>query len=99
MANKKIIWSYKAKIEFRKILEFFNERNGSETYSLKLLLETEDLLVTLAKSELIGRLTSNEKTRVIPLKTYLIFYEINKDSIEILSFWDNRQDELKKKFK
>ena len=30
-------------------------------------------------------------------KTYLIFYEINKDSIEILSFWDNRQDEFKEK--
>jgi len=26
------------------------------------------------------------------MKDYLIFYEINNDKIEILSFWDNRQD-------
>ncbi|WP_217653612.1 type II toxin-antitoxin system RelE/ParE family toxin [Salegentibacter echinorum] len=60
-----------------------------------LLDETEDLLDTLSKSEFIGRLTSNKKTRVIPMKVYLIFYEIKNDTIEIVSFWDNRQDNKK----
>ncbi|WP_228520947.1 type II toxin-antitoxin system RelE/ParE family toxin [Flavobacterium sp. HJJ] len=66
--------------------------NGNPNYSLKLLKEVEDLLKTLSNSELIGRLTSNKFTRVIPLKVYLIFYEINGDRIEIVSFWDNRQN-------
>ena len=26
------------------------------------------------------------------MKAYLVFYEINSDAIEIVSFWDNRQD-------
>ncbi len=26
------------------------------------------------------------------MKVYLIFYEIKEDTIEIVSFWDNRQD-------
>ena len=95
MVSKKIIWSDIAKSEFRDILEFYMNRNESLTYSLKLLDETEDLLKTLSKSELIGRLTSNKKTRVIPMKVYLIFYEIKKDTIEIVSFWDNRQDNKK----
>ncbi len=95
MANKKIIWSDIAKSEFRDILEFYIERNKSATYSLKLLDETEDLLRTLSKSEFIGRLTSNKRTRVIPMKVYLIFYEIKEDTIEIVSFWDNRQDNKK----
>jgi len=95
MADKKIIWSALAQSEFRDILEFYNERNRSVTYSLKLLDEVEDLLKTLSKSEFIGRLTSNKKTRVIPMKVYLIFYEIKKDTIEIVSFWDNRQDNEK----
>ena len=92
MANKKIIWSDIAKLEFQDILKFYLERNQSTTYSLKLLDETEDLLKTLSKNEFIGRLTSNKETRVIPMKVYLIFYEIKKDTIEIVSFWDNRQD-------
>ena len=95
MANKKIIWSDIAKSEFRDILEFYINRNESATYSLKLLDETEDLLKTLSKSEFIGRLTSNKKTRVIPMKVYLIFYEIKENTIEIVSFWDNRQDNKK----
>jgi toxin YoeB len=99
MANKKIVWSNNAKNELRKILEFYNERNGSEKYSLKILTETEELLKTLSKSEFIGRLTSNKKTRVIPMKVYLIFYEINENIIEIISFWDNQQDENKKRIK
>lgn len=95
MASKKIIWSNVAKSEFQDILEFYIDRNESATYSLKLLDETEDLLKTLSKSEFIGRLTSNKKTRVIPMKAYLIFYEIKKETIEIVSFWDNRQDDKK----
>lgn len=99
MVDKKIIWSNNAKNELRKILEFYNERNGSEKYSLKILNEIEELLKTLSKSEFIGRLTSNKITRVIPMKVYLIFYEINENVIEIISFWDNRQDEIKRKIK
>ena len=92
MAKKEIIWSELAKLQFATILEYFVERNGNSNYSLKLIDEVEDLLETLSNSALIGRLTSNKFTRVIPMKVYLIFYEINDDRIEIVSFWDNRQD-------
>lgn len=67
-------------------------RNGNSNYSVKLLNEVEDVLETLFKSELIGRLTSNKYTRVISVKVYLIFYEVKEDRIEIISFWDNRQN-------
>lgn len=96
MALKKIIWSFRAKSELQKILEFYIERNGNPKYSLKILTEVEELTKLLSKSEFIGRLTSNKKTRVIPAKEYLLFYEINKNCIEILSFWDNRQDDKNK---
>ena len=92
MAKKEIIWSRRAKEELKEILEYYNARNGSTKYSLKLIDETEDLLNTLSQSEFIGRLTANKKTRVVVMKVYLVFYEINENKIEILSFWDNRQD-------
>lgn len=92
MARKEIIWSRRAKNELRITLEYFNERNGNSNYSLKILNEIDDLTKTLSKSEFIGRLTSNKKTRVIPMKVYLIFYEVSNGKIEILSFWDNRQN-------
>lgn len=96
MADKKIIWSIRASKELRHILEYFNQRNKSTRYSLKLLNEIENLTRSLSKNESIGRLTSNKFTRVIPMKIYLIFYEINRGNIEIVSFWDNRQDKKAK---
>jgi plasmid stabilization system protein ParE len=99
MAEKEIIWSELAKIQLANVLEFYVYRNGNSNYSLKILSEVEDLLKTLSKSELIGRLTSNKFTRVISIKTYLLFYEINGNRIEILSFWDNRQDIKNRKIK
>lgn len=92
MAIKKVTWSYRAKIEFNDILEFYTTRNKSPKYSLKLLDEVEYITNLISKNELIGRLTSNKITRVIPLKSFLIFYEIKHITIVIVSFWDNRQD-------
>lgn len=99
MAKKEIIWSDLAKLELSNVLDFYVLRNGNSDYSLKILEEVEDLLETLSANEFIGRLTSNKITRVIPMKIYLIFYEINANQIEILSFWDNRQDIKNRKIK
>ncbi|MBL0293131.1 MAG: type II toxin-antitoxin system RelE/ParE family toxin [Saprospiraceae bacterium] len=99
MVKKEIIWSEIAKLQFANILEYYVERNGNAKYSLKLIDEVENLLNTLSKSELIGRLTSNKFTRIIPMKVYLLFYEINGNRIEIVSFWDNRQDIKRRKIK
>lgn len=97
MAKKEIIWSKLANKQLKSVLEFYVQRNQSTTYSIRLLNEVEDLLETLSKSERIGRLTSNKFTRVISMKVYLIFYEINENRIEIISFWDNRQNEKNRK--
>ncbi len=96
MANKRIIWSTQASRELKQILEYFNLRNKNIRYSLKLLEEIEYLTNNLSNNELIGRLTSNKITRVIPMKVYLIFYEIHQDHIRIVAFWDNRQDPNKR---
>ena len=99
MVKKEIIWSEIAKLQFANILEYYVERNGNAKYSLKLIDEVENSLNTLSKSELIGRLTSNKFTCIIPMKVYLLFYEINGNRIEIVSFWDNRQDIKHRKIK
>ncbi|SFC50358.1 type II toxin-antitoxin system RelE/ParE family toxin [Flavobacterium phragmitis] len=99
MVKKEIVWSSFAKLQLENVLEYYFIRNESPTYSLKLLDEVEDLLNTLSSSELIGRLTSNKITRVISMKVYLIFYEVKDNQIEIVSFWDNRQNIKNRKVK
>jgi toxin YoeB len=92
MVRKEIVWSKLAKLQLKNVLEFYVQRNGNSNYSKKLINEVADLLELLSKAEQIGRFTSNKFTRVISMKVYLIFYEINENKIEIISFWDNRQN-------
>ena len=99
MAKKEIIWSDLAKVEFSNVLEFYFYRNENSNYSLKIVEEVEELLEILSQSHFIGRLTSNKITRVIPMKEYLVFCEINENRIEIISFWDNRQNFENRKIK
>jgi len=99
MAKKTIIWSNYAENQLLQILTYYLERNGNAKYSQKILKNVTDLIETISHSEQIGRLTSNKFTRVISMKSYLLFYEINQNTIEIISFWDNRQDLLKRKVK
>ncbi len=64
MAEKEIVWSSRANLELKNILDYFNARNGNTNFSLKLVMKIDDLLNTLSQSKFIGRFTSNKKTRV-----------------------------------
>lgn len=90
MAGKKIIWSKRA--ELFKTLDYFTERNGNHLYALKLLNKFEQRLKRLSENELMGRPTSNQVTPILNIEVYLIFHEIGREDLEIVSFWDNRQD-------
>jgi toxin YoeB len=92
MAGKKIIWSKRANSELFKTLDFFTERNGNNLYALKILNKLEQRLKLLSENELMGRPTSNNVIRILNMDVYFIFYEIGQENIEIVSFWDNRQD-------
>lgn len=92
MAKKEIIWSRRAKEEFQEVLDFYLRRNGTPTYSLRLLQETEQLIDILKENNFLGRLSNNKVTRVIVKDAFLIFYEIQENKIDIVSYWDNRQN-------
>ena len=97
MVKKPIVWSEKALQELEDILDFYNNRNQSTSFSQKILTFTESVLHAIAENERIGRKSKFDKIRVFPLKQFLIIYEISHNQIEVLSFWDNRQNPEKRK--
>ncbi len=50
----------------------------------------------LIKNNYLGKLSDNGVTRVLVKGPFLIFYEIHKTSLEILSVWDSRQNPQKR---
>ena len=90
---RKIIWSYRAQRERKKILAYWTERNQSNTYSKKLNLLFKRALRLITEHPKIGRQTDEaENIRIKVVKEYLIVYEISEQQIVVLSLWDSRQN-------
>jgi len=98
MAKKRIVWSREARLDFKATLEFYNERNGSNTYSRKLADQILDAIEKLQRNNFLGIKTSDSEIRVLIKSTFSIFYELKEEEILILIIWDSRRnpDELKK---
>ena len=92
MAKRKIVWSYRAELELGDILRFYNERNGSKKFSLRILKDAKKSVSLLIKYTHLGKISDNYKTRALVRQYLSVFYEITDREIEIVSVWDNRQD-------
>jgi toxin YoeB len=99
MAKRKIIWTQKAHQERKEILAYWIERNQSKAYSIKLNKLINDTIRLSAQYPDIGRKTTLENVRVKVIRDYLLFYEIHKTTLVVLTIWDSRRDEKTLKIK
>ena len=98
MAKKRIVWSKEARLDFKATLEFYNDRNGSNTYSRKLADQIFNSIEQLQTNNFLGIKTSDLDVRVLIKGSFSIFYELKEEEIVVLVIWDSRRnpDELKK---
>ena len=89
---KQVIWSFRAQNDKKEILDYWRQRNKSNTYSKKLNeLFKESIKIILDFSQ-IGKVTDDTKARIKIVRDYLIIYEETETQILILTIWDSRQD-------
>lgn len=93
-----IIWSSEAINDISQILEYWDNRTKSLTYSKKLFKQIKNLIHIISIYPFLGIPTNQKSLRVKIYKEYKIFYFINSESIEILRIWDTRQDPENLKF-
>jgi plasmid stabilization system protein ParE len=87
-----IIWTEKANIERQHILQFWIDHNKSKIFSLKLNKLFISSIRNIAKRPNIGRKTEFDNVWVKIVREYLIFYEVIKKDLVILTVWDGRRD-------
>jgi len=92
MVKRKIVWSNRAKIKLFEILEFYNERNKSTTYSKKLYKRFTKELILLKKQPEIGIKTDLDNVRCLIVEDFILFYEIYPEMIVVHTVWDCRQN-------
>ena len=86
MDRPSIIWSNKAKIKLYKILEFYKERNKSNSFSLKLYQRINKEVRQLRDHPKIGVNTDFEEIKALIVDDFLIYYEFTKELIAFTRF-------------
>lgn len=97
MVARRIIWTATAKLQLQEIFEYFNFRNKSKTYSLKLNRIIQSEIKSLLLQSNIDKKTDAINVRGLLIENYYVFYQINQKDIIILSVWDTRQNPNKLK--
>ena len=92
---KEIRWSVRADQDRIEIFKYWNKRNKSVSYSIKLNKLFIASLEKLANQPGLGREVDYPYLRKIVVTNYLIYYEISSDYIKVLTIWDSRRDPQK----
>jgi len=92
MANRKIVCSNRAIKRHKGILEFYDQRNKSKTYSKKLFQLLTKQVKILIKFPEIGLKTTEDTTRGLIIGDFIIYYQLTEDKIIIHTVWDCRQN-------
>jgi len=89
---KQVIWSKLAQQDRKSILEYWTRHNKSDLYSKRLNQIFENTADLISKHPRIGKKTQIQDVRIKIVKSYFITYTETETRIEILTFWDSRQD-------
>ena len=92
---KEIVWSLRAQNNRKEIFTYWNNRNKSNLYSLKLNSLFIDAANLIAKFPKIGKPTGYKETRVKLVRDYLMIYKEEDTFVSIVTIWDGRQNPLK----
>ena len=91
MVESKIKWSKNAEIDLFETLKFYTQRNKSTIYSKTILKEVTDSTINLLTFPMLGR-PYGKLLRILVVMNYNIYYQVQKDLIEIHLFWDTRRN-------
>ena len=92
MAKRTIIWTKSADIQFVGILEYWLNRNKSNSFPKKLIKLTEERTNQIAENPELFKVSENKNFRVSVMGKFSIYYKVSDSEMIVVAFWDNRQD-------
>lgn len=94
---KRIVWSSRAEHNLKDILDYWNTRNKSKSYSRKLSNLIFEAIEIIQKYPDSGKPSNIANIRFRIVRDYYVIYEKSHDQISILAIWDTRQNPVKLK--
>ncbi len=89
---KRVVYSDNAIKDRIDILNYWNKRIGTKTYSKKLDKSFREIIKLLADYPELGRQLDNREERFFVKEAYQIFYTFDDATIIILHIWDSRRN-------
>jgi len=91
----KVVWSENAEITFDLIVVYIESEFGIIS-AKKFITKVDSVIHSISNQPYIYKSSSfNNKLRKATIsKQCSLFYEINKETIQLSYFWDNRQDPM-----
>jgi toxin YoeB len=95
---KKVGWSLRAQNDRKKIFSYWNKRNKSNNYSIRLNRLFIEATKAISDYPKIGKITERENIRIKIVRDYLIVYKELENKIEVLTIFRSHQNPAKLKF-
>jgi toxin YoeB len=95
----KILYAPQFVDNLESILQFFDERNGSDAFSKKLLKMIQREIVILKTMPEIGRMTNFPGVRILFVERFGIEYQIRNEEILIIDIFSCQKNPEKRLFK
>jgi plasmid stabilization system protein ParE len=88
----KIIWTKNALEHLEDILNYWELRNGTNSYSIKLYKLFQNGLDLLSRYPTSGTKTNNELIRKKTIRDYFVYYSFNELNLTVLGIVDMRRN-------
>ena len=93
--KREIRWTSTANQQYLNVLEYWNQRNKSTAFSIKLADLVTEHLKKISSHPFASKASKYPDTRVTSLGHYSIYYKVFDSQILLTAFWDNRRDPKK----
>ena len=89
----KVVWSENAETTFDSIVLYIEAKFGVPS-AKKFIVKVDSVIHSISKQPYIYKISSfnNKVRKAVISKQCSLFYEINKETIQLSYFWDNRQE-------
>ncbi|HMR87990.1 MAG TPA: type II toxin-antitoxin system RelE/ParE family toxin [Saprospiraceae bacterium] len=88
----KIVWTRNAIGHLEDILNYWESRNGTSVYSIKLYKLFQNGLDVLSRYPFSGTSTNNDLIRKKTIRDYFIYYSYNESNLTVLGIVDMRRN-------
>ena len=95
--SMRVKWSGKARTELENTLDFWSENNKSDTYSVKIAIETEKVQKEIEEDPyFLAQYIEEENVyqSIFFKKKFILYYEVKDDTVIILRFRSAKQKPL-----